>query len=1108
MIALHSHWHPPQSPDETGGVFFWGETSRTSIPAPHRGKIPLPIRPRDHPFAAKMEVLQRILGYAPPDQLILQLPSNHGGPQPSPDLVIDWERDTETPLVLAPWKIPCLHFNLVDGFQVLIRLPELVSQDSGASADLPDRAAPPPVQAVLAADARFWNLSATLVLETLAAGKIVPVLVEADGLGRRFHARWMPSLDGPQDELRLSALRAAMPPVCRSPDGYPHLANPKIGAISPFQAAGWHPRPLLDSFLKSMTDALARQWSAAAKPTPLNPRGISERISDSHPAAAWLDALFQPDPGVKASPAQLQALASGHRAWMRNLFIAGDSAFRIAFRLEAPLQRAAAHPESPALPDPGWKLHYLLQASDDPSLLATAESIWQTRGSIFNALGRRFENPQEKLLAGLGYAARLFPPITQSLKSLHPDQVALTTREAYTFLRETAPLLQEAGFSLLVPPWWNKAGSRLGVRLRLKPTPGQTNEAVAHGRLSLESLVRYQWELSLGDTPLTREEFQALAALKSPLVQIRGQWVALEPEQIEAAIHFWEGQALEGDASLLEAIQLSQGETGVPGSLPLEEVTSEGWLAEWLESFEELSASDAASRLTELPQPPSLKGELRAYQRYGYSWLRFFYQWGLGACLADDMGLGKTIQTLALLLDQKENRSKEPASAPSLLVCPTSVVTNWEREIRRFAPSLTTFIHQGSERQRGADLVKAAQEVDLVLTSYAVVRQDAPILQSIAWHNLILDEAQNIKNPGTKQTQSIRKLPARFRLALTGTPVENRLSELWSIMSFINPGYLGSRQAFRSAFALPIERYGDQEAARRLRKKVSPFILRRVKTDPRVIQDLPEKIEVKEYVHLNEEQATLYQAVVQDVMKKIEISEGMERRGLVLSMLMQLKQICNHPMQYLHQIDRPGKAGGGQTGVEAASIAGRSGKLDRLVELLEEILEIGERALIFSQFAEMGQLLHQALPEILGCQTFFLHGGVPVKLRDQMVSRFQNDEHSPSIFILSLKAGGTGLNLTRANHVFHFDRWWNPAVEDQATDRAFRIGQVQNVEVHKFITTGTLEEMIDEMIESKKGLAQAIVGSGESWLTELSANELRDLVTLRVSEISEWEANG
>jgi len=504
-------------------------------------------------------------------------------------------------------------------------------------------------------------------------------------------------------------------------------------------------------------------------------------------------------------------------------------------------------------------------------------------------------------------------------------------------------------------------------------------------------------------------------------------------------------------------------------------------MSEWLQKF------DQSDHLEQLAQPEGLNAQLRPYQLYGFSWLNFFSRWGLGACLADDMGLGKTIQTIALLLHEKETLGALPA--PSLLICPTSVVTNWERELQRFAPSLKAFVHRGVDRLRGADFIQAALSCDIVLTNYPLARLDAETLQAVNWLWVILDEAQNIKNPEAKQTQAIRKFPANHRLALTGTPVENRLSELWSIMHFLNPGYLGTRTKFRSEFAIPIERYHEEEAIKRLRQLTNPFILRRLKTDPRVIQDLPEKVETKVYCTLSKEQATLYEAVVQDVMKQIEEKEGIERRGLVLSMLMQLKQICNHPVQYLHQAGKGSDVG--------AALSGRSGKLERLAELLEEILAEGDRALLFTQFAEMGELLAGYIPQTIGAATQFLHGGTPAKARDQMVKRFQEDEHAPPIFILSLKAGGTGLNLTRANHVFHFDRWWNPAVEDQATDRAFRIGQKRNVQVHKFVTTGTLEEMIDDMIESKKGLAQAVVGSGENWLTELSTSELRELVRLR-----------
>ena len=841
-----------------------------------------------------------------------------------------------------------------------------------------------------------------------------------------------------------------MPAVCR-------------GALSPFPSPKGRgepsPKELLTSFLNTFCDALARVWGKSAAP--------KFYTGDDSPAQRWIEALFSDNAIIKASPAQLKNLAASHKAWMRNLHVAGDAAFRIAFRLEAP-----------ALQKGSWQLHYLIQAKDDPSLLIPAGEVWKKTKGALTHLGHRFEQPQEKLLAGLGYAARLFPPVTESLKSKRPTELAVDTNGAYTFLRETAPLLEGAGFGILVPPWWNKKGARLGVKVKMKST--QSKDAIAKGRMTMERLVNYQWKLSLGETELTEAEFKVLAKLKSPLVQIRGQWVSLDAEQIEAAIKFWEQHQLEGEMSLLEAMRLGLGGETSVGGLPIDGVVSEGWLSQWLEKFAQ------SEKLEQLQQPNSLKGQLRPYQLYGFSWLAFLRKWGMGACLADDMGLGKTIQTISLLL--REKGTKKKLSAPVLLIAPTSVVTNWEREIGRFAPGLQTYVHRGSGRLRGEEMRSAVKDQDVVLTSYPVARLDAESIQSIHWLAVILDEAQNIKNPEAKQTQAIRKIGAEFRIALTGTPVENRLSELWSIMHFLNPGYLGARKSFRENFSLPIERYHDEEAIRQLKQLTAPFILRRVKTDPRVISDLPEKVETKVYCTLTEEQATLYEAVVQDVMKKIEEEEGIKRRGLVLSMMMQLKQICNHPVQYLHQSSKDSAD---------VSLDNRSGKLERLGELLEEVLAEGDRALIFTQFAEMGEMLADYLPKAFGAATQFLHGGTSTKMRDQMVKRFQEDEHAPPIFILSLKAGGTGLNLTRANHVFHFDRWWNPAVENQATDRAFRIGQKRNVQVHKFVTTGTLEEMIDDMIESKKGLAEAVVGSGENWLTEMSTDELRRVVTLR-----------
>jgi SNF2 family DNA or RNA helicase len=426
------------------------------------------------------------------------------------------------------------------------------------------------------------------------------------------------------------------------------------------------------------------------------------------------------------------------------------------------------------------------------------------------------------------------------------------------------------------------------------------------------------------------------------------------------------------------------------------------------------------------------------------------------------------------------------------VICPTSVVGNWKREINRFAPGLRVLVHHGGDRARGDAFAEAVEQHDVVISTYGLARRDVDDLRQIAWGDVILDEAQNIKNPAAKQTQAIRKLEARNRMALTGTPVENRLSELWSIMHFLNPGYLGSRDAFRKRFALPIERYADRKATARLKTLVGPFVLRRLKTDQTIIQDLPDKLESKVYCNLTPEQTTLYQAVVEDAMKRLEAAEeeeagqgpGMRRRGVVLSMLLRLKQVCNHPAQFLG---------------DGSAVPGRSGKLNRLSEMLEEALSVDDRALVFTQFSTMGHMLQGYLRSLFGVEVLYLHGGTPQKQRDRMVDRFQagRDGHGPPIMILSLKAGGTGLNLTAANHVFHYDRWWNPAVENQATDRAFRIGQTRDVQVHKYICAGTLEERIDELIESKLALAQSVVGTGEQWLTELGTDDLRDLMTLR-----------
>ncbi|MDQ2805718.1 MAG: DEAD/DEAH box helicase, partial [Chloroflexota bacterium] len=722
-----------------------------------------------------------------------------------------------------------------------------------------------------------------------------------------------------------------------------------------------------------------------------------------------------------------------------------------------------------------WTLEYLLQATDDPSLLVPAGEVWRQRGSTLNFLNRKFDAPQERLLAGLGRAARLFPALEPSLRTARPETATLTTSQAYSFVREAALLLQGSGFGVLVPGM----DTAIGVRAKLSSPTTKKQAQGGAAVLTWATLVNYDWQIALGDQTLSRAEFEALAAFKQPLVQVRGRWVELRPELVEQALILFKTQA-SGPIGMATALRMALAPATVPG-LPLVEVETEGGFHDLLTALR-----DGGGR-AEIAEPPGFQGQLRPYQRVGVGWLAAMRRFGLGAVLADDMGLGKTIQLIALLLHERQ--VAPGATGPTLLICPTSVVGNWRRELTRFGPDLRVLVHHGAERSREERAFAAeAGGYDVVISTYALLHRDEAALTAVQWANVVLDEAQNIKNPATKWAQAARRLSADWRAALTGTPVENRLAELWSLFQFLNPGYLGSQEAFRRQFALPIERARDETAVEGLKALVSPFILRRLKTDRSIIADLPDKNEMKLYATLTREQATLYEAALQDGLGQMAEAEGIARRGIILGMLTKLKQICDHPALFLH---------------DGSPLLGRSGKLARLTEMLEELLALDDRALIFTQYAEMGKLLQPHLSAALGREVIFLYGGTTAPERDRLVSRFQNDTHGPPIFILSVKAGGVGLNLTRANHVFHFDRWWNPAVENQATDRAFRIGQQKNVQVHKFISAGTFEEALDEIIERKKDLAETIVGAGESWITEMSTEQLRDLFTLRRDAIGE-----
>ena len=763
-----------------------------------------------------------------------------------------------------------------------------------------------------------------------------------------------------------------------------------------------------------------------------------------------------------------------------------DSPFDLCFQL---------HSAPPEQPDQ-WRLEFLALDKQDSSLRVTLSEYWEQsakqKASFHKKFGKDFET---YLLLNLGYAARMYPKLWDGLDSDRPTDLKLTLDEAFTFLKESAWVLEEAGFRVIVPAWYTPAGRRR-AKVRLKSTGKKASASKTNQNyFSFDTLVQYQYELAIGDNPVSSKEWEQLVSAKTPLVQFRGQWMELDKDKMQQMLEFWQKQAEEPpEMTLLEVMQRSAEDEF--------EIESDGMLADLMVKLRDKSQLEAIADL------PNLQGTLREYQKRGVSWIDYLEQLGLNGCLADDMGLGKSITVIARLVQERnragspETNGKQkrktkaakleaaPSVPPTLLIAPTSVVGNWQREIEKFAPHLRTIVHHGGDRlQTAADFEAVCAEHDVVITSYTLARKDEKLFNAFTWHRIVIDEAQNIKNPKAAQTKAILKLEATHRLALTGTPVENRLLDLWSIFNFLNPGYLGKEAQFRKGFELPIQKTNDPVRATTLKKLVEPLILRRVKTDPAIISDLPDKVEQKLYTHLTKEQASLYEAVVKDITKELESAEGIKRKGLILSSLMRLKQICNHPAQFL------------QDGSEFS--ADRSQKLSRLSDMVEEAIAEGESVLVFSQFKEICDEIERYLRQHLHCNTYYLHGGTPMPKRQQMISEFQDVETEPSVFILSLKAGGVGITLTKANHVFHFDRWWNPAVEDQASDRAFRIGQSKNVFVHKFVSIGTLEERIDQMIEDKKKLAGAIVGSDESWLTELDNDSFKKLIELNRSAILE-----
>ncbi|MEU7609806.1 DEAD/DEAH box helicase [Micromonospora sp. NPDC049204] len=1093
MLVIHGLWLPGD--DSTGGLAVWAEDSAAPQAPTRSGRPP---RERPHPFAAGHADLVAVLADAAepahPGTALLTLPTRAGAPVDSPELI----RTAVAPpargrLTLAGWRVPVLMYAPDDALSLLRALDDLPAVPGSTLrhlADLADFAADlvtrgrvlPGVAttAVPSASGVAANRTPAVVASpgrTSASAAAVSGTVAGASSGGSVQvpaqAVWRPLLTG-TDAAWARSLALALPPAARAavdsatldPAGIAALAGGSGG--SELTAA-----EVVADALDALTDAAAR----AALATTTLARGLRP----GGPAPAWLAALAGPQRDFTVDPTALATLREELDAWQRD---AAGGPVRASFRLVEPAPDEVTEPILATRPAPNdivpapvesvgggrWRLEFGLQAADEPGLHVDAGQVWRAPQTLGGLAGRT-TSPQETLLAELGRASRLWPDLDAALRTAAPEAMDLDVEGAHRFLSEGAPVLHAAGFGVLLPSWWQRSSARLGARLRARSRTAPGTVGGMEAGVGLDALVDYRWEIALGDQPLSAEELAALAEMKTPLVRLRGRWVELDPGRLAAGLRLLRSA---GELTVADLLRLGLADGEATGALPVLEVTADGALGDLL-------AGAVERRLTPLDPPPGFQGTLRPYQQRGLAWLAFLRSLGLGGVLADDMGLGKTVQLLALLAGDP------PEAGPTLLVCPMSLVGNWQREAARFTPQLRVHVHHGAERARGAEFTAAAHGADLVVTTYSVAARDAADLAGIDWHRVVVDEAQAIKNASTRQAEAVRALPARQRVAVTGTPVENRLADLWSIMQFANPGLLGPAATFRKQFAEPIERHGDAEAAERLRRITGPFVLRRLKTDSSIISDLPEKLEMEVLCNLTAEQAALYRVVVDDMLARIETSDGIERRGLVLATMTRLKQVCNHPAQLLR---------------DGSPLEGRSGKLARLTEIMEEVLAAGERALLFTQYAEFGAMLRGHLSARFGREVLFLHGGLGKAERDAMVQRFQSAD-GPSLFVLSLKAGGTGLTLTAANHVVHVDRWWNPAVEDQATDRAFRIGQRRRVQVRKFVCAGTVEEKVAAMIADKRSLAERVVGTGEQWITELSTGQLRDLFTLEAGAVVE-----
>ncbi|MBP3949583.1 DEAD/DEAH box helicase [Bacillus suaedae] len=715
--------------------------------------------------------------------------------------------------------------------------------------------------------------------------------------------------------------------------------------------------------------------------------------------------------------------------------------------------------KEPTTKDGKWKISLCMVDRKRPSLMVEMDQLQQGEHPWH-------ENPIAQLKIDLAKAKEQLPLL--SSLSLSAPVIMLDVEEAYELFTNEDQTLKQIGFRLIVPKWMNEQKK---PRVTMQIEEEQAGLTASEPLLDWQSVASFTYEVALGDQKITQADFAKYVENQKPFLYVNGEWISWDRSLAEQLRTYLDN--IEGKTSYLETWRMDQeDELEVIGQIDIG-VT---WGDQLTSTLKELYSTNPST----IPIPSRFSGELRTYQHEGVSWLAHLRRAGFGGCLADDMGLGKSVQTIVYMLYVIEQQQRENSDqAPFLLICPTSLIYNWVEECEQFAPTLRVFVHHGHIRL-DEDMLDSLKDWDLVITSYQLSVRDEELFQQVRWNGLILDEAQHIKNIETKQRRVIKQIKAIHRVALTGTPIENRLRELWSLLDVLNPTYLGSYRDFQSRFMKPIERDRNEEQLKKLQKLIRPLILRRKKSDQSLDLGLPSKNEAIHRVHLSVEQAALYQAVVEDMIAKLDEVTALERRALILRSLTKLKQICNHPAHFLK---------------ERSIAEHESGKWDELMSLTDQMHRNGQKVLIFSQYKEMGYLMAAHIAERYDQEVPFLHGSLTRIKRQEAIQTFQKNE-KVQFFILSLKAGGVGLNLTAASNVIHYDRWWNPAVENQATDRAYRIGQTKDVTVHKLVTVGTLEERIDRMLQQKQALADHILAAGEQRITELSDDEIIDLIKL------------